>query len=62
MMKVNVIFAGLHKDNIDTVLKKCSNIKKVVIFRYNGEEDESFNKKVAFFKKYTRNIKEYLYE
>ncbi len=59
-----VLGHGIEADKVflDTVLKKCSNIKKVVIFRYNGEEDESFNKKVAFFKKYTRNIKENLYE
>jgi hypothetical protein len=43
------------------ILIKCIKLKEVIIFRYDGEKDLSYNLKTGFFEKYTHNIKTEFY-
>ncbi len=43
------------------ILKKCTHLKKVVIFRYAGESDDSFNAKADFFRPYCKRIRSVMY-
>lgn len=49
---------GIEADKVylDGLLQKCPNIEKIIIFRYDKESDESFNKKISFFKPYCKTI------
>ena len=44
------------KEFLNEIINNCKNLSKIVIFRYDGESDYSFDKKVDFFKRYTNNI------
>ncbi len=46
-----VIGHGIEADKVflKSILEKCGNLKKVVLYRYNGESDESIHTKMEFF-------------
>lgn len=46
---------------LTNILKKCFNLKKVVIFTYPKEKVDDYNKKVEFFKPFCKNIKKKRY-
>ena len=54
---------GIEADRVflQKIIKKCPHIKKVIIFRYAGEDDTSFNAKVDFFKPYCKKIRSVIY-
>lgn len=54
---------GIEADRtfLQTILKRCTRLKKVVIFRYSEESDDSFNTKADFFKPYCRRIRSVKY-
>ena len=54
---------GIEADRVflQKIIKKCTRLKKVVIFRYTGEDDLSFNAKVDFFKPYCKRIRSVTY-
>ncbi len=58
-----VLGHGIEADKkyLESLLNKCCNLNKVVIFRYSGETDESYKNKSKFFEPYCENIiqKEY---
>ena len=49
---------GLESDEefLKEMLQKLTKLKKVIIFRYDGENDISFNKKIKFFKQFCKKI------
>lgn len=55
-----VLGHGIQADKVflKSMIEKCNNLKKVVIFRYNGEEQDSYEDKVSFFKCYCKNIEQ----
>lgn len=60
--KINSIVVlghGIEADKVllETIILNCSNLKEVVIFRYDEESDGSIEKKRAFFLEYCNNIK-----
>ena len=57
--KIVILGHGIEADKVflDNILKKCHNIKEIIIFRYEGEPDSSYDSKADFFKKYSANIK-----
>lgn len=61
--KVIIIGHGLIADKmfISDVLKKCKNLKKIILFRYDGESENSFNAKINFLKPYCKRIVEVKY-
>lgn len=54
-----VLGHGIEADRafLTQMLRKCRCLKKVVIFRYNGESDSSFEGKAAFFRPYCKRIR-----
>lgn len=54
-----VLGHGIEADRVflSQIIKKCPRLKKVVIFRYAGEDDSSFDAKVEFFKPYCKRIR-----
>ena len=58
-----VIGHGIEADKVylTRLLEECTNLKKVVIFRYKNESAESFNKKCAFFYPFCEKIDEIYY-
>lgn len=60
--KINTIVVlghGIEADKklLEEIISNCSNLKEIVIFRYNRESADSIEKKKAFFLKYSSNIK-----
>lgn len=55
---ITVMGHGIESDKefLIEILQKCTRLKKVCIFRYNGESEESFNKKIEFFKPYCKKV------
>lgn len=60
---VVVMGHGIEADKVflDSILIKCIKLKEVIIYRYDGEKDLSYNLKTGFFEKYTHNIKTEFY-
>lgn len=58
-----VLGHGIEADRVylEGILQKCSNIRKVIIFRYEGESEEAFNNKISFFKPYCKAIESVKY-
>lgn len=58
-----VLGHGIEADRVflEKIVKKCSHLKKVVIFRYAGESDSSYNAKADFFKPYCKRIRSVMY-
>lgn len=58
-----VLGHGIEADRVflERIVKKCSHLKKVVIFRYAGESDSSYNAKADFFKPYSKRIRSVMY-
>lgn len=54
-----VLGHGIEADRafLTQMLRKCRHLKKVVIFRYDGESDRSFEEKAAFFRPYCKRIR-----
>ena len=54
---------GIEADKVylDKIISKCINLEKVVIYRYEGESEDSYKPKVDFFNKYCKNIESMLY-
>lgn len=54
-----VLGHGIEADRafLSRILRRCRHLKKVVIFRYNGESDSSFEQKTAFFRPYCKRIR-----
>ena len=46
---------------ISDIFKKCKNLKKIILFRYDGESDDSFKTKINFLKPHCRFIVEETY-
>lgn len=60
---VVILGHGIEADRVflKRIIKKCTHLKKVVIFRYAGESDSSFNTKADFFKPYCKRIRAVMY-
>lgn len=60
---VVVLGHGIEADRVylERILKECINIEKVIIFRYEGESDKSFNEKVKFFNRFCKEVQEEKY-
>lgn len=58
-----VLGHGIEADRVflKQILQKCTHLKKVVIFRYSGESDLSFEKKASFFRPYCKRIRSVKY-
>ena len=58
-----VLGHGIEADRVflTRIIKKCTHLKKVVIFRYAGESDDSFNAKATFFKPYCKRVRSIMY-
>lgn len=58
-----VLGHGIEADRVllERIIKKCTHLKKVVIFRYAGESDDSFNSKANFFRPYCKRIRSIMY-
>lgn len=54
-----VLGHGIEADRafLSQMLRRCRHLKKVVIFRYDGESDSSFEEKAAFFRPYCKRIR-----
>lgn len=54
---------GIKSDQVflQKIVSACSKLERIVIFRYNGETDESFNAKVDFFRPYCDEIQTVYY-
>lgn len=54
-----VLGHGIEADRVflSRIIEKCPRLKKVVIFRYEGESDHSFDMKAEFFKPYCKRIR-----
>ncbi len=50
---------GIEADQVflKKILARCTRLKKVVIYRYHGESDSSFEKKADFFRPYCKKIR-----
>lgn len=46
---------------LSRIIKKCTHLKKVIIFRYAGESDESSDTKANFFRPYCKRIRSVMY-
>ena len=46
---------------LQKIIKKCTRLKKVMIFRHTGEDDISFNARADFFKPYCKKIRSVRY-
>ena len=55
---ITVIGHGIESDKefLKEILQKCIKLNRVIVFRYNGESDESFISKSEFFKPYCKKI------
>ncbi len=51
IIKIVILGHGIEADQklLSEILDKCVNLQEVVIFRYDGEGDDEFNKKAEFF-------------
>ncbi len=60
---IAVIGHGIEADKtfIERIMNKCHNVKKIVIYRYSGESQVSFERKVNAFRSYCKNIVEIMY-
>ena len=58
-----VIGHGIEADRefLRKILKKCTRLRKVLIFRHAKETDDAFNAKVNFFKPYCKRIRSIKY-
>lgn len=58
-----IIGHGIFSDQvlISSLLKKCHNLKKVIIFTYKGESEEKLTEKANFFRPYCKKIKKVSY-
>ena len=58
-----VLGHGIEADRVflREIVEKCDHVKKIVIYRYEGETDESYNKKASFFYPYCREIEQACY-
>ena len=56
--EITVLGHSLSADEsyLNTVLRKCRNLKKVIIFTYSGETRESFEQKANFFRPYCKKV------
>ena len=56
--KVIIIGHSLIADKmfISNVLKKCKNLKKILLFRYDGESEDSFSAKIKFLIPYCKRL------
>ena len=54
---------GIEADRVllDDLFSKCTALKEIVVFRYDGESDEEFERKTAFLKPYCATIKDVYY-
>lgn len=54
---------GIEADRvlIENILSKCNALNEVLIYRYEGESDEEFERKKVFFKPYCQNVSEIYY-
>ena len=54
---------GIEADRVylNNIILKCTKLKKIIIFRYNGEADEEFDNKVKFLGKYCTKIETMYY-
>lgn len=59
-----VLGHGIEADQVflTRIVKKCTHLRKVVIFRYAGESDDSFNAKAHFFRPYCKRIRSIMYK
>lgn len=55
-----VLGHGIEADRVflKSIVEKCVNLKKVVIYRYHGESEESFSAKVAFFSPHCEDVEQ----
>lgn len=58
-----VLGHGIEADRVylNNIILKCTKLKKIIIFRYNGEADEEFGNKVKFLGKYCTKIETMYY-
>lgn len=58
-----VLGHGIESDKVflKSIIEKCINIEKIIIYRYANESDINFNRKCSFFKTYCDNIVEIYY-
>lgn len=58
-----VLGHGIEADRVflERIIRKCRHLKKVVIYRYSGESDDSFNAKADFFEPYCKRIRSIMY-
>lgn len=61
--EVVVMGHGIVADQVflSSILKRCRNIEKVIIFSYNGESADEWEKKAAFFRPYCKKIRKLYY-
>lgn len=54
---------GIKSDQVflQKIVSACTRLERIVLFRYNGETDESFNAKVDFFRPYCDEIQTVYY-
>lgn len=59
-----VLGHGIEADTVylESIIKKCTSVSKVVIFRHDGESDQSFNRRKEFFLPYCKNVVEERYQ
>lgn len=60
---IAVMGHGIEADKVylDKIISKCINLEKVVIYRYEGESEDSYKIKEAFLDKYCKNIESMIY-
>ena len=58
-----VLGHGIEADRVflERIIKKCTRLRKVVIFRYNEESDSSYDAKQNFFKPFCNRIRSVMY-
>ncbi len=60
---VVVLGHGIKADRVflEEILKKCTNLNKIVIYRCSVESDSVYNEKASFFAQYCKNIEQIEY-
>lgn len=61
--RIVVLGHGIEADQVylNDIISKCTKLKQIIVFRYNGEDDETFNKKIEFLQQYSSKIKTMYY-
>lgn len=61
--KIVVIGHGIEADQVflNKIVSKCTNLKQVIIYRYHGEKNSSFEKKADFFRPFCKEIRSVFY-